>query len=469
MKRLYLSVLVLLFFVSHAQQKSGLLFASPRDYRKVGPSVPFFYKGTVPISIDLSTGVPPVNDQGRQNSCVGWALGYTGRSYYNLKAKEILPAPLRPATDSSELISPAFIYNLLNNGQNKGISLYRALRLMMDTGACSIKMMPYDPYDWHKLPGEKEIDDAKHFRIDTFKRITISAPGLKAELMAHNPVVCAAVYDQRYFNYGYNNKQTYYLWDTISKVDPGSGGHAIVLVGYNDKMRAFKFVNSWGANWGNKGYGWISYKIIQKALREAYIIKPRLTLPKPHLPINIKPLPTPPPLPPANYFRQEEVFTAAQFKSVQQQLRKLVNDTLSGLMVENISIRQNKDFGADQIILRGYSGIRNFNCNKYKVVVRFFFKDSTGIGRPVISRNTSYQLANGQVAGECETNYVQYDNSDWDIWQVSIPVSAFKIPKGKQGGVFYEPRASRLMAEPVLFVDDFPLIIGTPFEFEVRY
>jgi len=34
------------------------------------------------------------------------------------------------------------------------------------------------------------------------------------------------------------------------------GGHAIVVVGYDDNRGAFKIINSWGTNWGNEGNGY---------------------------------------------------------------------------------------------------------------------------------------------------------------------------------------------------------------------
>ncbi len=36
------------------------------------------------------------------------------------------------------------------------------------------------------------------------------------------------------------------------------GGHAMVIVGYDDKQGAFKLLNSWGEVWGDQGYGWVS-------------------------------------------------------------------------------------------------------------------------------------------------------------------------------------------------------------------
>ena len=32
------------------------------------------------------------------------------------------------------------------------------------------------------------------------------------------------------------------------------GGHAVVLVGYNDAVDRFRVRNSWGTRWGQKGY-----------------------------------------------------------------------------------------------------------------------------------------------------------------------------------------------------------------------
>ena len=43
------------------------------------------------------------------------------------------------------------------------------------------------------------------------------------------------------------------------------GGHAMVIVGYDDNLAytggtgAFKVLNSWGTDWGNSGYFWLTY------------------------------------------------------------------------------------------------------------------------------------------------------------------------------------------------------------------
>jgi C1A family cysteine protease len=46
------------------------------------------------------------------------------------------------------------------------------------------------------------------------------------------------------------------------------GGHAMLIVGYNNADRTFLVRNSWGTEWGQQGYGTMPYD---------YILSPTLT------------------------------------------------------------------------------------------------------------------------------------------------------------------------------------------------
>jgi C1A family cysteine protease len=41
--------------------------------------------------------------------------------------------------------------------------------------------------------------------------------------------------------------------------DTPDGGHAVLVVGYDSVKKLFKFRNSWGESWGDKGYGYLPY------------------------------------------------------------------------------------------------------------------------------------------------------------------------------------------------------------------
>jgi C1A family cysteine protease len=57
-------------------------------------------------------------------------------------------------------------------------------------------------------------------------------------------------------------------------------GHAVMAIGYDDKMKirnlnceevtegAIHILNSWGVNWGDKGYGWLPYKYFLLGMAE---------------------------------------------------------------------------------------------------------------------------------------------------------------------------------------------------------
>lgn len=48
------------------------------------------------------------------------------------------------------------------------------------------------------------------------------------------------------------------------------GSHCVTLAGYDDSKRQLKFLNSWGRNWGDKGYGYISYDVFERTWREGW-------------------------------------------------------------------------------------------------------------------------------------------------------------------------------------------------------
>jgi GNAT superfamily N-acetyltransferase len=49
------------------------------------------------------------------------------------------------------------------------------------------------------------------------------------------------------------------------------GSHAVSLIGYSDAERMFQFVNSWGPEWGEGGFGRIPYEFFDRCQVEAWV------------------------------------------------------------------------------------------------------------------------------------------------------------------------------------------------------
>ena len=63
----------------------------------------------------------------------------------------------------------------------------------------------------------------------------------------------------------WKNKRVEYTADTEAKCENGTYqcyGHAVLLTGYDTKKKIFFFKNSWSEDWGDKGYGELSFDYV---------------------------------------------------------------------------------------------------------------------------------------------------------------------------------------------------------------
>lgn len=69
----------------------------------------------------------------------------------------------------------------------------------------------------------------------------------------------------------------------------------MTIVGYDEGRQAFRLINSWGKGWGDRGYAWIGYDLLQSRVRAAYVLDVERSAPEPAPP---PPQPAPEPAPP---------------------------------------------------------------------------------------------------------------------------------------------------------------------------
>ena len=201
----------------------------------------------LPAIYDNSAAYPPVGDQGAQGSCVGWAVAYALKSYQENTGGNNY--------NDSNKFSPAYVYNQINDGVDCGSRISDAMNLLVGQGVCSLSDMPYSDWDYLTQPNETQRQQAYEHRNASYYTLS-GINDIKQAIIAHGGVVVGVpVYPS--FNSVTHGAPVY-----SDASGTASGSHAICLVGYDDSMQAFKFINSWGPDWGISGYGYVSYDII---------------------------------------------------------------------------------------------------------------------------------------------------------------------------------------------------------------
>lgn len=241
--------------------KTGLISETEEELSQISQSGIEVY-ANLPSYIDLSYKFPPAGDQGVQNSCTAWAVGYALKSFQEQDERNW------GVNTKYHQFSPSFIYNQINEGVDEGSRISDAMRLIKDKGITTLSDMPYNQYDYWTKPTQSQLNNASKYRAISYFPINgTNISEIKNYLANNIPVILSIqVYNDLYsLNSTYNK-----VYD--STAGPFSGYHAICLTGYDDSIGAFKFINSWGTSWGTRGYGYLSYNIIPTVSNYGYIM-----------------------------------------------------------------------------------------------------------------------------------------------------------------------------------------------------
>jgi len=253
-----------------------------------------------PSSVDHTTKpwFPPIGNQDGEGSCTTWAVGYYTKTFqeamehgWNLTEAEWLGGYVGHPTPAyqDKIMSPDFIYHLINGGVDLGSSFEDAITLVCEIGASSWEKMPYDPIDHTSWPSEEAWREAPLYRgnssglefleLNTDDDIT----SLKNWIASDHLAIIAV--DAR----KYSSLTSKDLWTLDNYVNP-SVNHANTIVGYNDnlayleqgelRLGAFKIANSWGEGFTGEnipdGFYWISYEAMKQRVRDTVFYRDRI-------------------------------------------------------------------------------------------------------------------------------------------------------------------------------------------------
>ena len=202
----------------------------------------------LPASVDLRSQCPKVVDQGQLGSCTANAL---------VGALEFLMIKdNKPYADLSRL----FLYydERVIEGtvdQDSGAMIRDGIKSLAQQGVCTEALWPYDIEVFTNTPTPACYDEALNYEIVSYQRID-TVDEMRSCLADGFPFVFGfTVYDSF-------ESQEVAQTGIVPMPQPDEqelGGHAVVGVGYDDAQKRFVVRNSWGEDWGMKGYFTIPY------------------------------------------------------------------------------------------------------------------------------------------------------------------------------------------------------------------
>lgn len=206
----------------------------------------------LPSSVDLRPSFTVAYDQGQLGSCTANAIG--AMIEYTLgKQKFSVFMPSRLFIYYNERMLEGTI------GQDSGAMLRTGMKVINKFGACSEVTSPYVISRFKRKPSQKAYTEGlKHIAIE-YMRVDQTKLALQSCLAEGLPVVFGfAVY--RSFESAEVART-----GVVPMPNPGEsmlGGHAVVLVGYDDRLERYLVRNSWGTAWGQQGYFWMPYEYV---------------------------------------------------------------------------------------------------------------------------------------------------------------------------------------------------------------
>lgn len=211
----------------------------------------------IPPSIDLRNYCSPIEDQGNLGSCTGCAI-----------AGQI--ELINRKTNKTFDISKLFIYyqERVYEGTvrwDAGAYIRDGLKAVNQVGAPLETIWPYIESRFAMKPSTAAYTDAGRRKVVGYAKC-LNFTAVKNALAAGNPVTVGFyVYDS--FE-GPQCTNTGVMPYPNTATEQFLGGHAVCLVGYNDNFRNtgqgyFIARNSWGTSWGDNGYFYMPYQVIQ--------------------------------------------------------------------------------------------------------------------------------------------------------------------------------------------------------------
>ncbi|MDI1435738.1 C1 family peptidase [Polyangium sorediatum] len=223
----------------------------------------------LPPKVDLRPFMSPIEDQSDTNSC---AANATAGAYEYLVKRHL-------GEDAYD-VSRLFIYyngryvDEPENIEDEGSYLQSVIAGLKEYGACSEETWAFDPEVVNEEPSEEAYEEAKQFLIEDTELVPTDLEAWKTAIAEGHPIIFGV---KLFSSFDKHKKAGLVPVPTPRETGREShGGHAMLCVGYSDPDQVFIVRNSWGPEWGDKGYCYIPYRYLMNEdynFGDSWIIK----------------------------------------------------------------------------------------------------------------------------------------------------------------------------------------------------
>jgi C1A family cysteine protease len=215
-------------------------------------------QGLLPPRINLSGYCSPIYDQGDLGCCTAFAIVKGLREMQQRQRKET-PTPL----------SALFLYYMERYAAgtvatDSGATVADGMQVLQSYGAAPEVDWPFRANWFATRPTNQSYTDAANWRVSKTYHLA-GLDDVKTSLARGYAVVAGFEVYKDFDSIGKDG------WMRMpSKGETLEGGHAALVVGYDDPTGCLILRNSWGADWGANGYFYMPYAYAQSTMVDEY-------------------------------------------------------------------------------------------------------------------------------------------------------------------------------------------------------
>ena len=214
-----------------------------------------------PNLVDLRNYCSPIENQGSLGSCTGQSIA---------GAIELLNKRNGKPNDVSRLF--IYYYERLILGTvnyDSGAYIRDGIKATNKYGASLESLWPHDIRKFKNEPIVEAKTDALKRKVTRYERVENFNGCIDALTNGYPVVIGFYVYDSFM---SARVAKTGIMPYPNTKREKLLGGHAVLLVGYDKRKKVFIARNSWGTNWGDKGYFYMPFDIVKPNMSSDYWI-----------------------------------------------------------------------------------------------------------------------------------------------------------------------------------------------------